>query len=229
MEKKRDYILPLSIIIAAVLIAGSFIYSAGKKNSQEAVDNSAKLEESTSTAKLLEINSNDVVLGDPKAPVIIINYSDFQCSFCQKFHKESELAIREKYVKTGKVKMVFRAMTFLGQESVWAAEADECAKDQGKFWEYHDYLFDNWNGGNQDVFSKENLKKFAVNLGFNAKDFNACFDGGKYKDVVADKQKEAQLLGVRATPTIFIQDKMIQGALPLSSFEQAVEEALGGI
>jgi len=216
--------LPLSIIIAAVLIAGSFIYSTGKK---EVADKPAT-QEATSTPKL-EINSNDVVLGDSNAPVAIINFSDFQCPFCQKFHKDSELAIREKYVKAGKVKMVFRAMTFLGQESVWAAEADECAKDQGKFWEYHDYLFDHWNGENQGAFSKDNLKKFAADLKLSTKDFNTCFDGEKYKDAVANKQKEAQALGVRATPTIFVQDKMIQGAFPLSSFEEEISKALGGV
>ncbi len=228
MEKKRDYFLLFSILIAAILIASSFIYNAGRKVSQEMTANLVEPKESTSTKPKAEISVDDVILGNPEAPITIINFSDFQCPFCQKFYLESEPTIREKYIKTGKVKMVFRALAFLGQESVWAAEAAECAKDQGKYWQYHDYLFKNWNGENRGAFSKINLKKIASDLGLSIFDFNACFDGGKYKEVIANKQKEAQLLGVRATPTFFIQDKMIQGALALDVFEQAIEKALAG-
>lgn len=88
-----------------------------------------------------EISSRDVVLGDPKAPVTLIEYGDYQCPFCGRFFKDTEPLIRENYIKTGKVKMVFRNFQFLGSESVSAAEAAECAKDQGKFWAYHDALY----------------------------------------------------------------------------------------
>jgi protein-disulfide isomerase len=87
------------------------------------------------------IGPRDVILGDPNAPVTFIEYGDYQCPFCARFFTDVEPLIKDQYVKTGKVKMIFRSYPFLGNESVLAAQAAECAKDQGKFWEYHDALY----------------------------------------------------------------------------------------
>jgi protein-disulfide isomerase len=87
------------------------------------------------------IDASDVILGDPNAPVTVIEYGDYQCPFCARFYTDIEPLIRDQYIKTGKVKMVFRNYPFLGPESTAAAEAVECAKDQGKYWEFHDALY----------------------------------------------------------------------------------------
>jgi protein-disulfide isomerase len=87
------------------------------------------------------IDASDVILGDPNAPVTVIEYGDYQCPFCARFYTDIEPLIRDQYIKTGKVKMVFRNYPFLGPESTAAAEAAECAKDQGKYWEFHDALY----------------------------------------------------------------------------------------
>jgi protein-disulfide isomerase len=87
------------------------------------------------------LGARDVILGDPNAPVTFIEYGDYQCPFCARFFTDVEPLIRDQYVKTGKVKIIFRSYPFLGAESTAAAEAAECAKDQGKFWEYHDALY----------------------------------------------------------------------------------------
>ena len=111
------------------------------------------------------VSTSDFVTGNPNAPITIILYVDFQCPFCGKFFAETEQTALANYVKDGKVKLVSRDFAFLGDESLKAAEAARCAGDQGKFWEYHDYLFTHQNGENKGNFSNLNLKTFAKTLG----------------------------------------------------------------
>jgi len=110
----------------------------------------------------------------------------------------------EKYVQAGQLKIVYRYMAFLGQESQWAAEAAECAAEQAKFWEYHDKIFTNQKGENQGAFSKDNLKKFAADLKLDTARFNQCLDSGKYTDKIKQSNDAASKLGVSSTPTIII-------------------------
>ena len=104
-------------------------------------------------------------MGNKNAKVTIIEFADFQCPFCERFFKDAESNIIKDYVNSGKVKFAFRHYAFLGQESNFAAEASECANEQGKFWEFHDYLFKNQQGENQGAFTKDKLKGFAATLG----------------------------------------------------------------
>ena len=97
-------------------------------------------------------------MGKSDAPVTVIEFADFQCPFCERFYKDAEKGIIENYVKSGKVKFVFRNYAFLGPESNIAAEGAYCANEQGKFWEYHNFLFDNQGPENSGTFSKENLE-----------------------------------------------------------------------
>lgn len=112
---------------------------------------------------------------------------------------------------------------FLGPESNWAAEASECADDQGAFWAFHDKLFASQAGENQGAFSKENLKKFAVDLKLNANAFNACLESGKYAAAVNSDTTSLQSFGVESTPTFVINGRPIAGALPFESFQQYIE------
>ena len=127
------------------------------------------------------------------------------------------------YVKTGLVRFGYLHMAFLGPESQWAAEASECANEQGKFWEYHDVLFARHGGENQGAFSKENLKKFAVELGLDATKFNACLDAGKYAGLVQEQTSALQALGMQSTPTFLINRRLMSGALPFEQFKQIIE------
>lgn len=233
MEKKRDYILPASILIAAVLIAGSVIYSTGVKNIKPETQTAA-IQEATQKITGPQID-DDVILGDAQAAVTIFIFSDYQCPFCGKFFKESELLIRKNYVETGKLKMVYKDLAFLGPESIVAAQAAECAKDQGKYWAYHDAIFEieikefETLGNNEHTgnLNKETFKKIASDLKMNTDEFLACFDSQKYAAEVEKDTKEANSIMERpSTPTIFINDKMIQGAYPYNVFSQAIDEAL---
>ena len=122
-----------------------------------------------------------------------------------------ERQLEDKYVKTGQMKFVYRYMAFLGQESQWAAEAAECAGEQGKFWDYHDTLFANQKGENQGAFSKDNLKKFAADLKLDTTKFNECLDSGKYTDKVKKSNDDAAQLGVSSTPTVLVNGIFIPG------------------
>ena len=233
MEKKRDYILLASILIAAVLIAGSVIYSTGVKNIKPETQTAA-IQEATQKITGPQID-DDVILGDAQAAVTIFIFSDYQCPFCGKFFKESELLIRKNYVETGKLKMVYKDLAFLGPESIVAAQAAECAKDQGKYWAYHDAIFEieikefETLGNNEHTgnLNKETFKKIASDLKMNTDEFLACFDSQKYAAEVEKDTKEANSIMERpSTPTIFINDKMIQGAYPYNVFSQAIDEAL---
>lgn len=234
MEKQNDKFLSVSILIAAVLIAGALIYSAGLKkinNNEQAPG----IEKATVNLSEPQID-DDVVLGDPNAPVTLIVFSDYQCPFCARHYKETESLIRKNYVETGKVKLIHKDLAFLGQESKDASQAAECAKDQGKYWQYHDGLFEiefkeskeKGNSENTGNLNRKTFQGIASDLGMNVEEFLSCFDSKKYAAEVEKDISEAEAaMGQKiSTPTIFINGKMIQGAYPYDTFVKAIEEAL---
>lgn len=165
-------------------------------------------------------------LGDKNAKVTIIEFADFQCPFCGKFFQEGLAQVIKDYVNTGKAKLYYRHFAFLGQESNWSAEASECANDQGKFWEYHDYLFNNQQGKNQGTFTKDNLKKFAVTLGLDSDKFNQCLDSGKYTAAVQKDTDEGRTAGVKGTPSTFVDGTISVGAQPYSEIKKLIDARL---
>lgn len=132
----------------------------------------------------------------------------------------------KQYVDTGKVQFVYKHSAFLGPESTWAAQAAECAADQGKFWQYHDVLFEKQQGENQGTFNKDKLVGFARDLGLDMAQFEPCLNGDKTLQRVQADTNEAQQYGVRGTPTFFINGRPLVGAQPIEAFQQAIEEAL---
>ncbi len=168
------------------------------------------------------------VLGDKNAKVTVIEFADFQCPFCKRFFDETETNLVKDYINTGKVKFYFRHYAFLGQESTWAAEAAECANEQSKFWEYHDYLYSHQGQENSGTFSKTNLEGFAETLGLNTSQFNSCLESDKYLKNVQDDLAAGQKTGVSATPTSFINGKSVEGAIPYSDFKNLVDKELAG-
>lgn len=165
-------------------------------------------------------------LGDAGAKVTIVEFADFQCPYCGKFEQEVYTRIKQEYVETGKASFVYLDFTFLGDESRWAAQAAKCAGEQGKFWEYHDTLFDNQNGENQGAFAIARLKSFARKIVPSASGFNQCLDSGKYAQAVADETALGRTAGVSGTPTVLINGKLVVGALPYDAFRKEIEDAL---
>jgi len=162
--------------------------------------------------------------GNDKAPVTLIEFSDFRCSFCRKFWKETLPSLEKKYVESGKVKFVYRHFAILGRLSTAAAQAAECAGEQRKFWEYHDKLFAS--AGSPLAFTARKLKGFAKDLGLNGQSFDQCLDSGKYLNKVEQETGIGTLLGASGTPTFFLNGKLLAGAQPFHVFEAVIEEEL---
>lgn len=165
-------------------------------------------------------------LGSKNAKVEVVEFGDFQCPFCGRFYTDVEKQLIKDYVDTGKVKFAFRQYAFLGQESTWAANAAECANEQGKFWEYHNYLYEHQSGENQGAFSKDKLKGFSATLGLNTSQFNGCLDSEKYAKNVTNDFADGQKARVNGTPATFINGQLVSGAQPFTSFKTIIDQEL---
>lgn len=174
-------------------------------------------------------------LGDPNAPVTIVEYADYQCPACGYFAREILPRIVQDYVNSGKVRIEFRVRPFLsplpltdpGNESVQAAEAAMCAGDQGHYWEYNHALFTHQNGENAGAFSQDNLTTLADDLGMNTTAFTACLDTGTHQQAVIDSKTASDSAGITQTPTLIINGQQVflttSGYPPL---KQQIETAL---
>jgi len=185
-------------------------------------------EDSQEISLSLFYENSSPYLGNPAAPITIVEFGDYQCFYCNKFFHETEAQVHENYVKTGKVKMIFKDFTIIGQDSITAAHAAHCANEQGKFWEYHDTLYNNWNGENNGWASAENQLKFAKDVGLDITKFTECNSSNKYKELIQTSSKDAQTLGLTGTPGFFVigpNNKIIKipGAQPYDVFVNVLE------
>jgi protein-disulfide isomerase len=166
------------------------------------------------------------VLGAAEAQVTLVEFADFQCPFCGRFFHDTLPTLKKLYLDTGKAKLIFQNFAFLGEESVRAAEAAKCAGEEGKFWPYHDRLYQKQNGENQGVFSDARLLQFARDLELNISAFANCLGGRKYRAEVAAETESGKFYGITGTPTVFINGRAIVGAQPNEMFIAAIETAL---
>jgi protein-disulfide isomerase len=167
---------------------------------------------------------NDPALGPENAPVTIIQFSDFQCPFSKRYFDETEQLILSAY--GDQVRYVFRdfPLTSIHPQAEKAAEAARCAFDQGKFWEYHDMLFQN-----QGALDVDSLKSYAAALGLDQTAFNLCLNSGKYAEEVEKDIEDARSYGVTGSPTLFINGRKVVGAQPYAVFQNIIEEELAKI
>lgn len=172
-------------------------------------------------------NADGKAWGPADAPVLIEEYADFQCPFCGEFAKGVGQQLADFYAASGQVRFEYNNFAFIGNESVKAAEAAECANEQGMFWQYHDTLFANQRGENIGAFSNTMLKNFAVVIGLDEEAFNDCFDGGDYADVVRDEKAEAEDRAVQSTPTLFLNGEQLPGGLTFEQYQQLIAAELG--
>ncbi len=165
------------------------------------------------------------ILGAGNAPITVTEYADFQCPACGQLARQTLPVIEEKYIKTGMVKWVFKHFAFLGDESIRAAEASECANDQGKFWEYANTLFNNQAGENQGAFRDERLYEWAQQLGLNRDQFKTCMDNHTHLDEIQRSNNNAQSLKLPGTPSILVNDVLVPGS-SLAVIERALQPYL---
>jgi len=169
------------------------------------------------------------VKGNSKAKVTLIEFADFRCPFCEQFFSQTEPQILKDYVDTGKVKFAFRNFAFLGPASVTAADAAECANDQGKFWDYYNYLYKNQPGeSDTSMYNTDTLTQAAVSLGMNGDTFRACLDGKKGEAKANADLADGQKAGVSGTPSFFINGTPIVGACPYATVQGAINAEMNG-
>ncbi len=186
-------------------------------------ENNSKL---LTTSKLIEDGSP--ILGDSNAPITILEWGDYQCTFCYRFHENTLDIINNDFIKTGKVKLIFKDYPLNGPDSLLAAESSYCAEDQGKYWQYHDELYKNWGGERTGWITRESLDRFAVTVDLNLIEFNTCLDEHKYQNRVSALYEFGKEIGIDATPSflVFNDQKIIKirGNQPLDVFLKTFDE-----
>ena len=169
---------------------------------------------------------DDPALGPKDAKVTVIEFGDYQCPFCKRFHEGAWQQLKVNYVDTNKVRFVYRDFPLgFHQNAQKASEASQCANDQGKFWEYHEILYTKGQGdgsGLDDV----SLKQYAVDLKLETGIFNNCLDSGKHKDEVQKDMADGAAAGVSGTPSFFINGRQLVGAQPYVAFQQLIDAEL---
>jgi len=174
------------------------------------------------TAGIVQVSADDdPAIGPQDARVLIVEFSDFQCSYCARFATETLGQILDTY--GDQVRFVYRdfPLTSIHPHAQKAAEATQCAYEQGKYWEYSDLLFQN-----QQALDVDSLKGYAQQLGLDTDAFNECLDSGQYASEIQKDLTEGQSYGVTATPSFFINGRLLRGAKPFSAFQAMIEEEL---
>ena len=214
----KYYLLAIPVIIG--IVGGVFAVTYFENN------NNLPKEETFTLQQLIENGSP--YEGSPSAPITIVEWGDYQCTYCHLFHDSSLEVIKVEYLTSGKANLIFRDFPLNGPASVLAAEASHCAKDQEKFWEYHNEIYKNWNGENTGWVSKDSLSKFAQNVGLNVDQLKSCLDSSKYKQKVLDTYDLGQKIKIDATPSFLIikDNKVVKitGNQPIDVFRKTLDD-----
>ena len=207
------YYLAISIIL--VIISVFFLF--GMENDDGVLFGKKNLMENGSP-----------LLGDPSAPITILEWGDYQCTFCYRFHQSSLNIILAEYVDSGKINLVFKDFPLNGPDSILGAEATYCAGDQGKYWAFHNELYSNWAGEKTGWINHDSLNQFAKSVNLELVEFTSCLDEHKYKQKVLELEKFGKEIGIDATPSflIFNDKKIIKitGNQPIDAFRQAIDD-----
>ena len=224
----------IGVAITAICVIGIF-FSLNVNNIEESQLIERELIETTTTPEPTEIslktliNNGSPILGDPNAPITLIEFGDFQCHFCNVHFHNTEPALLENFVTPGKVNIIFKDYTIIGNDSVFAAHGAHCASEQAKYWEYHGVLFNNWTGENNGWAAKPNLVSFANALNIDTQEFVQCMNSNRYNDIITQSKIDGELLGIRGTPAFFIindntgEVQSIYGAQPYETFEKVFD------
>jgi len=226
-KRTKSWLVP-TIVIVAVAALSALAFTGGSKSQASANSNttSSSTAQPTQPASLARRMPNDpLAIGRVNAPVVLIEYSEFQCPFCGMFTRNTQPTLIKKYVATGILRIEWRDFPYLGPESTTAALASRAAANQGKFWQYHDALFAHQFFPNSDHLTVPYLTGIAENLGLNLEKFKTDMNSAATKGAVAADFSEGQSIGVTGTPSFLVNSTPIVGAQPLQVFEQAIDVA----
>ena len=229
----------IAAVVAGVVVAGgaAFLFTSTPINATEsksgnvnADPNASRNQEIISMLKTVTM-AGAPALGSADAKVTIVEFGDYQCTWCYRWHGSTKDSVIADFVDTGKVRFLFKDFPIndhADRASSLAAEASYCAADQGRYWDYHDELYVNWDGENTGWVTKESLRQFASNIGLDSGEFSECLDSGRHGGLVKQNYNLAVAAGLSATPSFIVlvdgeTPKLIRGAHPYATFQQVID------
>lgn len=178
------------------------------------------------------IGNGSPILGDESAPIMLVEFGDYQCHFCNVFFHDTKDRITDGYVKPGKVQMIFKDYHIIGPDSVDASHGAHCAGDQGLFWEYHDILYENWAGENTGWAEYANLESFAAGItDLDLDTWIQCMIDKPHSSRILASNNDARALGLTGTPSFYVVNPdgsadVIVGAQPYEEFASLFDQSL---
>ena len=225
--------LVVSVVFVILVIVVAISFSSYQANLLEMHDKTKYLEKiAAKQSPLLNLENGSPPLGPESAPITIVEFGDYQCEACYAWFHNTRDTLIDNYIETGKAKLIFVDLPFLGRDSPKAAQASYCAEDQGQYWEYHTMLY-TFQDGHPDTgwADRDRLNSFAFSLDMNMDEFNDCMNSSKYQKRVKANYDEAVKNDVQSTPTFIIisedgKKKQFSGAQPYSVFSATIESML---
>lgn len=230
-------IIVIAVIGLVVAGAAGIMFASTPTNATEIKSgdsnpdpNASRNQEIISQLKIASA-ANAPALGSPDAKVTVVEFGDYQCTWCHRWHQSTKDSVIADYVDTGKVRFLFKDFPIndhADRASSLASEASYCAADQGRYWDYHDELYNNWKGENNGWVTKESLRQFASNIGLDSRQFSECLDSGRHSGLVRANYNLAVDAGLSATPSFIVlvdgeTPKLIRGAHPYTTFQQVID------
>jgi len=227
--------LTIGAIISGICIAIVLFGMEDVSESSEPLIEKQLIEEPKEPMQITQevlFDNGSPILGNPNAPITIVEFGDYQCHFCNVYYHNTEHKIFKEYVSTGKVNAIFKDYTIIGADSTTAALGAHCAAEQGKFWEYHNTLYDNYGGENNGWAGQESIFRFAEQIGLNMDEFIDCNLDERYYEKISSSNNDARILGITGTPAFYIINmenqkyQFISGAQPYETFEKIFNSML---
>ena len=228
MNKRLVVSVAFVVIVAVVIISFSTYYATLLETQKLAQDRFLASQQEPQQ----EFENGSPILGSESAPITIVEFGDYQCEACYAWFHNTRDTLIDNYIETGKAKLIFVDLPFLGRDSPTAAQASYCAEDQGQYWEYHTMLYTFQDGHPDSGWAdRDRLNSFAFSLDMNIDEFDECMDSSKYKKRVKANYDEAVKNRVQSTPTFIIisedgKKEQFSGAQPYSVFSVTIESML---
>jgi protein-disulfide isomerase len=224
---KRNYFYAIMVVFAFAvgILVGYVAWGRGVTTQQVAAApaQSASPEANPSYTRYDIPTDGFPSLGPEDAPITLVEFSDYQCPYCKRWNDEVYQPLLAAY--PGQIRVVYRhfPLTSIHPDAMSAAIASMCAEDQGSFWQFHDKLFSDEYGLGRDAYIN-----YATDLGLDATAFKTCLDSGKFDDFIQQDMDFSINLGIRSTPTFFINGLAVVGAQPLDVFKNVIDKELAG-
>lgn len=219
MQNKILVVLIGLLLVVVFFLGAAWTQIKNLEQGRTQTNNQASLTPTSVQKVNVPISPDDPIKGNLEAKVTIVEFSDFQCPFCGRV----EPTLKQIFQTYGdQVRLVYKHYPLPShQYAQGAAQASLCAKEQGKFWEYHDLLFEN-----QEKLTVSDLKKYAQELGLKQDQFNSCLDSKKYQSQIGADLRAGQAAGVSGTPAFFINGQLVSGAQPFENFKAVIDQEL---